>query len=171
MDLHEIAVWVRVKAGRCGDFQRFPRKCVHRNLSHRNGCGVFNSKGGHLPRRRCFRGARAGPRPSSTVPVAWHPGVWRRGGLKKFPPQLKPDLFVPFNVNVYSQYSYSLGHDEGQGPEIKRPAVVVVVLFVLVFLVAGVPCIAGDVDDDANYVAEPYKRYRTLLHSYNSKSI
>lgn len=67
---------------------------------------------------------------------------------------MKSRLFVLLNVNVDGEDADGLGHDEGESAEIEGPAVIVLVLPVLVFLVAGVSCVAGDEDDDADYVAQ-----------------
>lgn len=61
---------------------------------------------------------------------------------------------VFLDVNVDCKNTHGLSHDEGEGAEVKGPAVVVVVLLVLVFLVTGVPGVAGDVDDDGDVVPE-----------------
>lgn len=66
----------------------------------------------------------------------------------------KARLFVFLNVYVDCEDAHGFSDDEGQRAKVEGPAVVVLVLPVLVLLVAGISCIAGDVDDDADDVAQ-----------------
>lgn len=76
---------------------------------------------------------------------------------------MKSRLFVFLNVNVDGEDADGLGHDEGEGAEIEGPAVIVLALPVLVFLVAGISCVAGDEDDDADDVAQACVREEESL--------
>lgn len=66
----------------------------------------------------------------------------------------KACLFVFLNVYVDRENAHGLSYDEGERAKVEGPAVVVLVLPVLVLLVAGISRIAGDVDNDADDVAQ-----------------
>lgn len=149
VDLQETGFLVCVVAGGRGDLQRLPGKGVHGNFVHGDGACYLHANWRNVPGWRRLRGSGAGSGPPPPVPVAWHPGIGRAGrSLKEFPLGLKPQLFVLLNINVHSQNTYGFGHNKRQGSKIKRPTIVVMVLFVLVSLVTWVTCIAGYVDND-----------------------
>lgn len=153
--LQEAGLLVGAVAGGRGHLEGLPGQRVHGQLAHGDGPGDLQAH------RRCVSGGRglcgpgAGPGAPSPVPVAGHPGVGGGGrSLEELPFGLKSQLFVFLNVNVHGQDAHGLGHDERQGSEVKGPAVVVMVFFVFVALVAWVACVTGNVDDDAYDVAE-----------------
>lgn len=153
--LQEAGLLVGAVASGSGHLEGLPGQRVHGQLTHGDGPGDFQAHRRHSPGGRGLGGPRAGPRAPSPVPVAWHPGIGRRGGsLKELPFGLESQLLIFLNVNVYSQDAHGLSHNEGQGPKVKRPAVAVMVLFVFITFVAWVACVAGDVDDDAYDVTE-----------------
>lgn len=65
----------------------------------------------------------------------------------------KVHLFVLLDVNVDRQNAHGFGHNERESPEVEGPAVVILVLLVLVFLVTGISSITGDVNNDTDDVA------------------
>lgn len=153
--LQEASILVRAVAGGRGHLEGLPGQRVHGQLAHGDGPGDLQPHRRRIPGRRGLRGPGAGPRAPAPVPVARHPGVGRRGGgLEELTSGLKPQLLVLLNVNVYRQDAHGLGHNERQGSEVKRPAIVVMVFFVFVALVTGVARVAGNVDDDADDITE-----------------
>ena len=90
------------------------------------------------------------------VAEAWYPRVWgrRRKGTDELTPRPPADLLVFLNVDVDGEDSHSFSDDEREGAKVERPAVGVGILLVVVSFITGVSCIAGDVDNDANYVAQ-----------------
>lgn len=109
-----------------------------------------------LPRR--FRGMRAGAWRPPAVAEARYPRVRGRGRewADEFAPRLPADLLVFLDVDVDGEDGHCFSHDEGEGAKIERPAVRVSVFPVIVAFVTGVSRIAGDVDDDADYVAQTW---------------
>lgn len=153
--LQEAGLLVGAVAGGGGHLEGLPGQRVHGQLAHGDGPGDLQAHRGRRPGGRGLGGPGAGPRAPPPVPVGRHPGVGGRGGsLEELPFGLKSQLFIFLNVNVYSQDTHGLGHNEGQGSKVKRPTVVVMVFFVFVTLVAWVTCVAGNVDDDAYDVTE-----------------
>lgn len=149
VNLQKTGFLVCVVAGSSCNLQRLSGKSVHGNLIHRNGACYLHANWRNVSRWRRLCRPRTGSGPPPPVPVTWHPGIRRTGrSLKEFPPGLKPQLFVLLNINVHSQNTYGFSHDERQGSKIKRPAIVVMVLFVLISLVTRVTCVAWYVDND-----------------------
>lgn len=66
----------------------------------------------------------------------------------------KACLFVFLNVYVNCENTHGFSYDEGECAKVEGPAVVVLVLPVLVLLVTGISRIAGDVNNDADDVAQ-----------------
>lgn len=156
MDLEEVSspvVFGAVSALR----HAVPRQGVHGQLVQGPTRRRPPLQTGHrrvLPRR--LRRMRAGTRCPPAVPKAGYPGVRRRGreGADELAPRLPANLLVFLDVDVDGEYGHRFGHDEGEGAEVERPAVGVSVLPVVVAFITGVSRIAGDVDDDADYVAQ-----------------
>lgn len=67
-------------------------------------------------------------------------------------------LLVALDVDVDGQHGHHLCHNEGQRAEVEGPAIVVLILLVLALLVAWVACVARDVHDDPDDVAQPWKQ-------------
>ncbi len=114
---------------------------------------------------RCLCGMRAGVRRPPAVAEARYPRVRRRGGERAYElaPRPPANFLVFLNVDVDGEDSHSFGHNEGEGAKVERPAVGVGVLLVVVAFVAGVSGIAGDVDDDADYVAQTWNRKKRQI--------
>lgn len=74
--------------------------------------------------------------------------------MDELAPRLPTNFLVFLDVYVDGEDGHRLGHDEGKGAEVERPAVGVGVLLVVVTLVVRVSCIARDVHNDANDVAQ-----------------
>lgn len=143
VNLQKTGFLVCIVAGSRGNLQGLSGKGVHGNFVHGNGACYLHANRRNVPRRRRLCRSRTGSGPPPPVPVTWHPGVRRTGrSLKEFPLGLKPQLFVLLNINVHSQNTYGFSHDKRQGSKIKRPTIVVMVLFVLISLVTWVTCIA-----------------------------
>lgn len=77
-----------------------------------------------------------------------------RGALEDVSARAAPELLVLFDVDVDSQDPHHLSHDEGQSPKVKRPAVGVLPLLVLVLLRRDVPQRSRDVHDHTNDVTQ-----------------
>lgn len=94
----------------------------------------------------------------SAVAETGYPRVRRGGGERadELAPGLPADFLVSLNVYVDGEDGHRLSHNEGEGAEVERPAVGVGVLFVVVAFVVGVSCVAGDVNNDANDVAQTW---------------
>lgn len=109
-----------------------------------------------------LRGVRAGMRRPSAVAEAWYPRVRGRGRERtdELPSRLPADFLVLLDVDVDDEDGHSLGHNEGEGAKVERPSIGVSVLLVIVTFVVWVSSIAGDVNDDANYVAKTWKIVR-----------
>ena len=153
--LQEAGLLAGAVAGSSCHLEGLPGQRVHGQLAHGDGPRDLQAHWRRVPGGRGLCGPGAGPRAPSPVPVAGHPGVGgRRRSLKELPFGLKSQLFILLNVNVHGQDAHGLCHDEGQGSKVKRPAVVVMVLFVFITLVTWVACVAGNVDDDAYDVTE-----------------
>lgn len=128
----------------CG-LGRIPGKGVHRDVRRRgarvpalaHGRGVA---GGRLA------GAAAGA-PAEAVAVAGDATEGRL--LDQLGAGLGAQLPVLFDEHVHGEHTHHLGHDEGQGAEIERPAVRVALLRVALARVARV---GGYVHDDSDDV-------------------
>lgn len=134
-----------------------PRQGVHGQLVQGPAGRRRPLQAGHwrvLPRR--LRGMGAGVRRPPSIAEARYPRVGRRGGERadELAPGPPAHFLVPLDVDVDGEHGHGLGYDERQGAKVERPAVGVSVLLVVVALVIRVPGVAGDVDDDANYVAQ-----------------
>lgn len=107
---------------------------------------------------RCFSRMGAGVWCPPAVAKTWYPGVRGRGRewTDELTPRPPTDLLVFLNVDVDGKDGHSFSHNEWQGTKVERPAVGVSVLLVVVAFIVGVSGIAGDVDDDANYVAQTW---------------
>lgn len=103
-------------------------------------------------------GPGAGTRVPPTVAVARDARIRRGCAFDEVVPAPVARLFVFLNVEVDCEDSHRLGHNEGKCAKVEGPAVVVLVLAVLVFLVAGIARVAGDVDDDSDDVAQAWRR-------------
>lgn len=152
VDLKKTSVLFYIVTCCCGDFQRFPGEGVHGDFIHRKRTCHFHPNWRNVPGWRRFCGSRTGSGSSSSVSVAWHPCVRGSRSLKELLLGLKPQLFVFININVHSQHTNCFCHNKRQGSKIKRPAVTVLVLFILIPLVTRIACIAGDVDNNSYYV-------------------
>lgn len=112
---------------------------------------------------RCLRRVRASVRCPSAIAEARYPRVrWRRRERSdELAPRPPPNFLVFLNVDVNGKDGHSFGHDEREGAKVERPAIGVSVFLVIVAFVTRVSCVAGDVDDDANYVAQTWNRKTT----------
>lgn len=105
-----------------------------------------------------LRRMRAGVRRPPAVAKARNPWVRRRGGewTDKLTPRLPANFLVFLDVDVDGEDGHSFGYNEGEGAKVEGPAVGVSVLLVIITFVTGISCIAWDVDDDANDVAQTW---------------
>lgn len=136
-----------------------PCQGVHRQLVQGpagRGHPLQTDHGRVLPGCLCRVGAGVGRPPA--VAETRYPWVRRRWRERadELPPRPPANFFVLLNVDVDGEDGHSFSHDEGEGAEVERPAVGVSVLLVIIAFITGVACIAGDVDDDANYVAQAW---------------
>lgn len=144
----------RTVGGVVSGFQRISGQRVHVDLSD-------GHRAHHLdPDRRGLAGrlggVRAGARVSPAIAETGHARVRRRGrrGLDEFPVRLDAHLFAFLDVDADGEDGDGFSHDERQGTKVERPAVVVVALLVFVALVTGVAGVTGDVNNDADDVAQ-----------------
>lgn len=110
----------------------------------------------------------------SAVAVARDARIGRGRAFDEIMPAPVARFFVFLNVEVNCEDSYRLGHNEGKSTEVEGPAVVVLVLAVLVFLVAGIARVAGDVDDDSDDVAQAWRRrcqMVTMANGHRTKGL
>ena len=151
--------------------QALPAQRVHGDVGQRERRGGRGSAdAGHLEAHgRCvarrFGRVRAGARTSPAVAIAGDARVrrGRRAGrpgrrghraLVAVAARLHVSLLVLVDVHVDGDHADGLGHDERERPRVEGPAVAVVVLLVLVLLVARVTDVTGDVNNDADDVAQ-----------------
>lgn len=157
MDLEELCSRIVLRTI-CILRNTVPGQGVHGQLVQRTtGRWLQAHHGWILPGR--LRGVRTGVWRPPAVAETWYPGV-RGGGWKwadEFASGLPANFFVFLDVDVDGQNSHGLSHDKGQSSKVERPAVGVRVFFVVVtaFFI-GVSCIAGDVDDNSNNVAQAW---------------
>lgn len=134
-----------------------PGQGVHGQLIQGSAGRWHSFQVGHrrvLPRRLCRMGT--GLRCPLAVAEAGYSGVRGRGreGADEFSPRSPANLLVFLDVDVDGDDGDCFGHDEGQGAKVEGPSVGVGVLLVIITFVVGIPCVAGYVNDDANYVAK-----------------
>lgn len=104
--------------------------------------------------------------------VARDTRIRRRAGgrFDEVAPDSAACLFVFLDVYVDGEDPHGFCHYEGEGSKVEGPAVVVLVLLVLIFLVAGITGVAGDVNNDADDIAQAWRdrgrtNYKTLPQS------
>lgn len=144
VELQEGVVPVGVEEGPHGDLGGVPGEGEHGDVGGGDGVEAF-ADGGQVPGPG-LGGAGAGP-PAEPVPV----GRQAAGRLLQ---QLRvrpgAQLLVLLYVDVHGHHAHDLRDDEGEGPEVERPAVRVALLGVAL---PGVPGVGRYVNDDANDVA------------------
>ena len=159
MDLEELSGCLMFGAVRilC---HAVPRQGIHGQLIQGPTGRLHTFQTNHrrvLPWRLCRM--RAGMRCPPAVTEARYP--WVRGGGGEWADELAPrppaDFLVSLNVDVDGEDSHSFGHNEWEGTEVEWPAVGVSVLLVIVAFIIGVSCVARDVDDDADDVAQTWR--------------
>lgn len=152
--LEESRIVVRAVGAIRPWFEGISCQCVHVDLSYGSRAYHLHAHGWRLT--GCFRGARAGARVPSTVAKAGYAGIWRRGRgrLDKLTACFEPYFFVRLNVDIDSQNSHCLGHNERERSKVEWPTVVILVLLVFVTFVTGVTGVAGDVDNYTDDIAQ-----------------
>lgn len=83
---------------------------------------------------------------------------------------MEAHLLVFLYIYVDRENAHRFGHDEGERAEIEGPAVVVLVLPVFVLLVTGIPGVAGNVDNNADDVAQAWKDERREMEKQEGRS-
>lgn len=158
VDLKKTSILFHIVACGCCDLQGLPGQCVHGDFTHGNRTYHFHANWRNISGWRRLCGARTWSGPPAPIPIAWHPGIWGRGrSLMELLFCLKSQFFVFFNVNVYSQNSNCFCHNKRQSSKIKRPAIIVLVLFVLIPIITRITCIAWYVDNNSYNVTESCK--------------
>lgn len=160
MNLQEFSVALMLWAV-CIFSNTVPRQGIHGQLIQGptgRRCPLHTPYRWVLPRGLCWVWTGAWRPPA--VAEAGYSRVWRGGGewADKLAPGLPADLLVLLDVDVNYKNGNSFSHNKGESAKVEGPTIGVGVFLVIVSFVTGVPGIAWDVDNDADDVAQTWKR-------------